>query len=176
VQSGSDRILAAMRRGHTALEYRSKIRALQAARPGILISSDFIVGFPGETQADFTATLDLIDAVGFDQSYSFIYSRRPGTPAAEYPDDCPLEVKKERLERLQQRILVNAQDYSRQLVGSVQRVLVERPSRKDAAQLSGRTESNRVVNFSGDAALIGQFVDLTITDALPNSLRGVIRQ
>jgi len=175
VQSGSDRILAAMKRGHTVLEYRSKIKALQRVRPDILISSDFIIGFPGETEADFAATLDLIDAVGFDQSYSFVYSRRPGTPAADYPDDCPLDVKKERLARLQQRIEINAQRYSRQLVGTVQRVLVERPSRKDGAELAGRTENNRVVNFAGDPSLIGQFVDLTITAALPNSLRGVVK-
>ncbi len=175
VQSGSDRILAAMKRGHTVLEYRSKIKALQRVRPDILISSDFIIGFPGETEADFAATLDLIDAVGFDQSYSFVYSRRPGTPAADYPDDCPLEVKKERLARLQQRIETNAQRYSRQLVGTVQRVLVERPSRKDGTELAGRTENNRVVNFAGDPSLIGQFVDLTITAALPNSLRGVVK-
>jgi tRNA-2-methylthio-N6-dimethylallyladenosine synthase len=175
VQSGSDRILAAMKRGHTVLEYRSKIKALQQVRPDILISSDFIIGFPGETEADFAATLELVDAVGFDQSYSFVYSRRPGTPAADYPDDCPLEVKKERLARLQQRIETNAQRYSRQLVGTVQRILVERPSRKDGAELAGRTENNRVVNFVGDPSLIGQFVDLTITAALPNSLRGVIK-
>ena len=175
VQSGSDRILAAMKRGHTVLEYRSKIKALQQVRPDILISSDFIIGFPGETEADFAATLDLVDAVGFDQSYSFVYSRRPGTPAADYPDDCPLDVKKERLARLQQRIETNAQRYSRQLVGTVQRILVERPSRKDGAELAGRTENNRVVNFAGDPSLIGQFVDLTITAALPNSLRGVIK-
>jgi len=175
VQSGSDRILAAMKRGHTVLEYRSKIKALQRVRPDILISSDFIIGFPGETEADFAATLDLIDAVGFDQSYSFVYSRRPGTPAADYPDDCAPDVKKERLARLQQRIETNAQRYSRQLVGTVQRVLVERPSRKDGAELAGRTENNRVVNFAGDPSLIGQFVDLTITAALPNSLRGVVK-
>jgi tRNA-2-methylthio-N6-dimethylallyladenosine synthase len=172
VQSGSDRILAAMKRGYTALEYRSKIRALREARPDIPISSDFIVGFPGETETDFAATLALIDAVGFDHSYSFVYSRRPGTPAADYPDDVPLEVKKERLARLQQRIETNAQRYSRRMVGTVQRVLVEGPSRKDPAQLAGRTENNRVVNFDGGASLIGQLVDLTIVEALPNSLRG----
>jgi tRNA-2-methylthio-N6-dimethylallyladenosine synthase len=172
VQSGSDRILAAMKRGYTALEYRSRIRALREVRPDIPISSDFIVGFPGETETDFAATLALIDAVGFDQSYSFVYSRRPGTPAADYPDDVPLEAKKERLARLQQRIETNAQRYSRQMVGTVQRVLVEGPSRKDPAQLAGRTENNRVVNFDGDASLIGQLVDLTIVEALPNSLRG----
>jgi tRNA-2-methylthio-N6-dimethylallyladenosine synthase len=172
VQSGSDRILAAMKRGHTVLEYRSKIRALRRIRPDILISSDFIVGFPGETETDFAATLALVDDIGFDQSFSFIYSRRPGTPASDYPDDVPMEVKKERLARLQQRIDTNAQRYSRQMVGGVQRVLVEGPSRKDPWQLAGRTESNRVVNFQGDASLVGQFVDLTITQALPNSLRG----
>ncbi|MBK1720192.1 tRNA (N6-isopentenyl adenosine(37)-C2)-methylthiotransferase MiaB [Thiocystis violacea] len=172
VQSGSDRILAAMRRGHTALEYRSRIRRIQEARPGISLSSDFIVGFPGETEEDFAATLDLIDRIGFDQSFSFIYSRRPGTPAADYPDDVPLEVKKKRLERLQQRINANAQRIGRQMVGTVQRVLVEGPSRKNPAQLAGRTENNRVVNFDGASDLIGQFLDLTITEAMPNSLRG----
>jgi tRNA-2-methylthio-N6-dimethylallyladenosine synthase len=174
VQSGSDRILAAMKRGHTVLEYRSKIRALRRVRPDILISSDFIVGFPGETETDFAATLALVDDIGFDQSFSFIYSRRPGTPAADYPDDIPLGVKRERLARLQQRIETNAQRYSRQMVGTVQRVLVEGPSRKDPLQLSGRTENNRVVNFHGAPALVGRFVDLTITQALPNSLRGVL--
>ena len=172
VQSGSDRILAAMKRGHTALEYRAKIRRLREARPDICISSDFIVGFPNETDADFDATIDLIDQIGFDHSFSFVYSRRPGTPAADYPDAVPLEVKKARLERLQQRIDTNAQRISRQMVGTVQRVLVEGPSRKDPAQLAGRTENNRVVNFDGPAELIGQFVDLTITESLPNSLRG----
>jgi len=172
VQSGSDPILAAMKRGHTVLEYRAKIRALRRARPDILVSSDFIVGFPGETEDDFAATLALVDAIGFDQSFSFIYSRRPGTPAADYPDDVPLEVKKERLARLQRRIDTQAQRYSRQMVGTVQRVLVEGPSRKDPARLAGRTESNRVVNFIGDPSLIGRFVDLTVVEALPNSLRG----
>ncbi len=172
VQSGSDRILAAMKRGHTVLEYKSKMRRLREARPDICISSDFIVGFPGETETDFAATLALIDEVGFDQSYSFIYSRRPGTPAADYPDDVPPEAKQQRLSRLQQRISNNAQIISRNMVGTVQRILVERPSRKDPAKLAGRTENNRVVNFSGDQGLIGQFVDVTITEALPNSLRG----
>jgi tRNA-2-methylthio-N6-dimethylallyladenosine synthase len=172
VQSGSDRILAAMKRGHTALEYRSKIKRLREARPDICISSDFIVGFPNETDEDFAATLDLIDQVGFDHSFSFVYSRRPGTPAADYPDAVSLEVKKARLERLQQRIDTNAQRISRQMVGTVQRVLVEGPSRKDPAQLAGRTENNRVVNFDGPAERIGQFVELTITESLPNSLRG----
>ncbi len=172
VQSGSDRILAAMKRGHTALEYRSKIKRLREARPDICISSDFIVGFPNETDEDFAATIDLIDQIGFDHSFSFVYSRRPGTPAADYQDAVSLEVKKARLERLQQRIDPNAQRISRQMVGTVQRVLVEGPSRKDPAQLAGRTENNRVVNFDGPAELIGQFVDLTITESLPNSLRG----
>ena len=172
VQSGSDPILAAMKRGHTVLEYRAKIRALRRARPDILVSSDFIVGFPGETEDDFAATLALVDAIGFDQSFSFIYSRRPGTPAADYSDDVPLDVKKERLARLQRRIDTQAQRYSRQMVGTVQRVLVEGPSRKDPARLAGRTESNRVVNFIGDPSLIGRFVDLTVVEALPNSLRG----
>ena len=172
VQSGSDRILAAMKRGHTALEYRAKIRKLRQARPGIGISSDFIVGFPGETERDFAATLELIDGIGFDQSFSFIYSPRPGTPASEYPDDIPLAVKKARLEQLQARINANASRYSRAMVGTRQRVLVEGPSRKDPAQLAGRTENNRVVNFAGAAKLIGGFVELEITEALPNSLRG----
>ncbi|MBK5964082.1 tRNA (N6-isopentenyl adenosine(37)-C2)-methylthiotransferase MiaB [Thiocystis minor] len=172
VQSGSDRILAAMKRGHTAADYRAKIQRLRQARPGIHLSSDFIVGFPGETEDDFAATLALVDDLGFDQSYSFIYSRRPGTPAADYPDDVSLDAKKARLERLQQRINSNAQRISRQMVGTVQRVLVEGPSRKDPHQLAGRTENNRVVNFEGPTDLIGDFVDLTITEALPNSLRG----
>jgi tRNA-2-methylthio-N6-dimethylallyladenosine synthase len=172
VQSGSDRILAAMKRGHTALEYKARIRALRRVRPDILISSDFIVGFPGETETDFAATLALVDEIGFDHSFSFVYSRRPGTPAADYPDDVPMEEKKARLARLQQRIETNAQRYSRQMVGTVQRVLVEGPSRKDPAQLAGRTGSNRVVNFDGGSELLGQFVDILITEALPNSLRG----
>ncbi|EGV19477.1 tRNA (N6-isopentenyl adenosine(37)-C2)-methylthiotransferase MiaB [Thiocapsa marina] len=172
VQSGSDRILAAMKRGHTALEYRSKIRRLRQARPGIGISSDFIVGFPGETESDFAATMDLIEEIGFDQSFSFIFSRRPGTPAADYPDDVPLADKKARLERLQTRINENARHYSQAMVGTIQRVLVERPSRKDPARLAGRTENNRVVNFAGSPELIGDFVDIEITEALPNSLRG----
>ena len=172
VQSGSDRILALMKRNHTALEYRSIIRRLRAARPDISISSDFIVGFPGETEADFEQTMALIEAVGFDQSYSFIYSRRPGTPAAELPDDVPFEVKKQRLARLQQRIGAMAAAISANMVGTVQRVLVEKPSRKDASQLSGRTENNRVVNFAAPADSIGRFVDIRITEALPNSLRG----
>jgi tRNA-2-methylthio-N6-dimethylallyladenosine synthase len=172
VQSGSDRILLAMKRGHSAFDYKQKIRRLRAARPDISISSDFIVGFPGETDADFQHTMDLIEAIGFDQSFSFIYSRRPGTPAADLPDDVPLAVKQARLQRLQQAINSHAQRISRQMVGTVQRVLVDRPSRKDPAQLSGRTENNRVVNFAGPASLIGRFAAVRITEALPNSLRG----
>jgi len=172
VQSGSDRILAAMKRGHSAWEYKRKIRRLREIRPDISLSSDFIIGFPGETDEDFEHTLRLIDEIGFDHSFSFIYSARPGTPAAEMPDDVPLEVKQARLQRLQQRIADNAQRISRQMVGSVQRVLVDRPSRKDPRQVSGRTENNRVVNFDGTEDLIGRFADVRITQALPNSLRG----
>lgn len=173
VQSGSDRILAMMKRGHMAIEYKAKIRRLRQIRPDITISSDFIVGFPGETEADYQQTLKLIEEVGFDHSYSFIYSRRPGTPAADLPDDIPLEIKQQRLERLQQLVNTQAQRISRQMVGTVQRVLVDRPSRKNPIQLAGRTENNRVVNFDGPAELIGSFVDVQITEALPNSLRGM---
>ena len=172
VQSGSDRILALMKRGHTALEYKQKIRRLREARPGISLSSDFIVGFPGETERDFEDTMRLIEDVGFDQSFSFIYSRRPGTPAASLPDDVPHEVKQARLERLQARLNANAQAISRAMVGSVQRVLVERPAKKDARQLAGRTENNRWVNFDGPPTLINCFVDVVVTEAMPNSLRG----
>jgi tRNA-2-methylthio-N6-dimethylallyladenosine synthase len=172
VQSGSDRVLAMMKRGHMAIEYKAKIRRLREVRPDITISSDFIVGFPGETEADFEATMQLIEAVGFDYSYSFIYSRRPGTPAAELPDDVPLAEKQQRLERLQQLINTQAQRISRQMVGTIQRILVERPAKKDPAQLAGRSENNRVVNFAGPMELIGQFVEVRITEALPNSLRG----
>jgi tRNA-2-methylthio-N6-dimethylallyladenosine synthase len=174
VQSGSDRVLAMMKRNHTALEYRSIIRRLREARPGISLSSDFIVGFPGETAADFEQTMALIEAVGFDHSFSFIYSRRPGTPAADLPDDVPMTVKRERLAQLQARIGELAAAISRNMVGRVERVLVEHPSRKRTDQLCGRTENNRVVNFDGDPALIGRFVDVRITEALPNSLRGVV--
>jgi tRNA-2-methylthio-N6-dimethylallyladenosine synthase len=172
VQSGSDRILAQMKRGHTALEYKSKIRRLRSIRPDLSLSSDFIVGFPGETEADFEATMRLIEEVGFDHSFSFIYSRRPGTPAAELADDVPQEVKQQRLERLQQRITEMAGAISAGMVGSLQRVLVDRPARKDPRQLAGRTENNRVVNFDGPPELIGQFAEVQITEALPNSLRG----
>ncbi len=172
VQSGSDRILALMKRGHTALEYKQKIRRLREARPDISLSSDFIVGFPGETDADFEATMNLIAEVGFDQSFSFIYSRRPGTPAASLPDDVPREVKQQRLAILQNRINAQAQTISRAMVGRTERVLVERLSRKSESQVAGRTANNRWVNFDGGSRLIGQFVDVVITEALPNSLRG----
>jgi tRNA-2-methylthio-N6-dimethylallyladenosine synthase len=173
VQSGSDRVLAMMKRGHTAWDYKRRIRQLREARPDINLSSDFIVVFPGETDDDFEHTMRLIEEVGFDHSYSFIYSARPGTPAADLPDDVPVQVKQARLQRLQQSIHDNAQRISRQMVGTVQRVLVDRPARKDPRQLSGRTENNRVVNFDGPQELIGQFADIRITEALPNSLRGV---
>ena len=172
VQSGSDRILALMKRGHTALEYKSRIRKLRRIRPEISISSDFIVGFPGETKQDFQDTMDLIADIGFDQSFSFIYSRRPGTPAATMPDNVTPETKKERLQILQSRICQNADTISRSMMGTVQSVLVEGPSRKDAGELCGRTENNRVVNFIGPASLTGSFVKLRITAALTNSLRG----
>ena len=172
VQSGSDRILAAMKRGHTAIEYKSKIRKLMLARPELTLSSDFIVGFPGETEKDFEDTMSLIETVGFDHSFSFIYSARPGTPAASLEDDTPMSVKKQRLARLQAQITKQAAAISQSMVGSVQRVLVDRPSKKDPAQMSGRTENNRVVNFDAEPSLIGQFVNVTITEALPNSLRG----
>jgi tRNA-2-methylthio-N6-dimethylallyladenosine synthase len=172
VQSGSDRILALMKRKHTALEYKATIRKLREVRPNISISSDFIVGFPGESDTDFEATMDLIAEVGFDHSFSFVYSPRPGTPAATLPDDVPLEVKKQRLALLQQRINQQAQAISRHMVGTTQRVLVSGLSRKDSGQLSGRTENNRVVNFKGESVLIGEFVDVVITEAMPNSLRG----
>jgi len=172
VQSGADRILTLMKRGHTALEYKDKIRRLREVRPDLTLSSDFIVGFPGETEADFEETMKLIEEIGFDHSFSFIYSPRPGTPAASLPDDVPLEVKKARLARLQAKINQQAAAISAAMVGSTQKILVERVSRKDERQLSGRTENNRVVNFDGDAALIGGFVEVEITEALPNSLQG----
>ncbi len=172
VQSGSDHILALMKRKHTVMEYRATIRRLREVRPDMSISSDFIIGFPGETDADFEATMNLIAEVGFDQSFSFVYSQRPGTPAASLPDDVPLEVKKQRLQILQTRITQQAQAISRDMVGTVQRILVTGPSRKKSGQLCGRTANNRVVNFKGDNDLIGEFVDVTILEALPNSLRG----
>jgi tRNA-2-methylthio-N6-dimethylallyladenosine synthase len=172
VQSGSDRVLAMMKRGHTALEYRQKIRRVREARPGISISSDFIVGFPGETGRDFEQTLQLIEDIGFDQSFSFIYSRRPGTPAASLPDDVDAAEKQQRLALLQHRINQRAAQISRAMVGGVERVLVERPSKKNPRQLAGRTGNMRWVNFDAEPALIGQFADVLITEALPNSLRG----
>ena len=173
VQSGSDRILMAMKRGHTAIEYKSKIRRLRAVRPDISISSDFIVGFPGETDEDFAATMKLIEDIGFDTSFSFIYSARPGTPAAEIPDNIDANTKKNRLQILQQRIQQQANEISRKMVGGTQRLLVTGVSKKDPGQLQGRTENNRVVNFTcDDTTLIGQFVTVEILEALPNSLRG----
>ncbi|MDX1734547.1 MAG: tRNA (N6-isopentenyl adenosine(37)-C2)-methylthiotransferase MiaB, partial [Halioglobus sp.] len=175
VQSGSDRILAAMKRGHTALEYKSKIRRLRRIRPDISISSDFIVGFPGETEADFAATMKLIEEIGFDTSFSFVYSARPGTPAAELPDDTDETTRKQRLQVLQSRINQQAGAISRRMVGTVQRILVTGVSKKDPGQLQGRTENNRAVNFAcTDQGLIGQFVEVEISEALPNSLRGVL--
>ena len=178
VQSGSDRVLAAMKRGYTALEYKSLVRKLRAARPDLSLSSDFIVGFPGETAEDFEKTMKLIDEVGFDASFSFLYSARPGTPAAELHDDTPHEVQLERLMRLQARIEELAQVVSQAMVGTVQRVLVEGLSRKDENELAGRTDNNRIVNFVGGSAtsarLVHQFVDVRITSALPHSLRGDI--
>jgi tRNA-2-methylthio-N6-dimethylallyladenosine synthase len=174
VQSGSDRVLAMMKRGHTVLEYKQKIRRLREQRPGISLSSDFIVGFPGETERDFENTMKLIAEMNFDQSFSFIYSARPGTPAASMPDDTPMQVKKERLSRLQALINQQALKISKDMVGGVQRILVEGYSKKDPKQLAGRTENNRVVNFDGQPRLIGQFVDVTITKALNNSLRARI--
>ena len=173
VQSGSDRILMAMKRGHTALEYKSKIRRLRNIRPNISISSDFIIGFPGETEADFAATMKLIEDIGYDVSFSFIYSARPGTPAAELADDTPEEVKKQRLKILQDRINQQAMEISRRMVGKVEKVLVTGVSKKDPGQLQGRSENNRVVNFRcGDHSLIGDFAEVLVEEALPNSLRG----
>ena len=174
VQSGSDRILAAMKRGYTSLEYKAKIRKLRKVRPNIPVSSDFIVGYPGETEQDFQATMDLIAEIGFDTSYSFIYSPRPGTPAASLPDDTPLEVKKQRLNSLQTRITQHAAQISRRMVGTMQKILITGPSKKNPAELQGRTECNRIVNFDAPAELIGQFADIEITEARPNSLRGLI--
>jgi tRNA-2-methylthio-N6-dimethylallyladenosine synthase len=174
VQSGSDRVLAAMKRGYTALEYKSIVRKLRTARPDVSLSTDFIVGFPGESEEDFEKTMKLIDDVGFDASFSFLYSPRPGTPAIELADATPADIKQGRLARLQKRIDEQAQAISRAMVGSVQRVLVERLSKKDSAELAGRTDNNRVVNFVGQPRLVNQFVDVRITAALPHSLRGEI--
>ena len=176
VQSGSDRILMAMKRGHTALEYKSKLRRLRTIRPDISFSSDFIIGFPGETDADFAATMKLIEDIGFDTSFSFIYSPRPGTPAADMADETPESIKKERLGILQSRIIQQAQAISRRMVGNTERVLVTGYAKKDPGQLSGRTENNRVVNFRCDRPeLIGKFADILIEEALPNSLRGTLQ-
>jgi tRNA-2-methylthio-N6-dimethylallyladenosine synthase len=176
VQSGSDRILAVMKRGHTVLEYKQKLRKLKAVRPDISISTDIIVGFPGETDEDFAATMKLIAEVGFDQSFSFLYSRRPGTPAASLADEVPQEVKQARLELLQSRLNSQARAISERMVGSRQRVLVERPARRNPEQLAGRTDNNRWVNFDGPPhtprSLINRFADVVITEAMPNSLRG----
>ncbi|MEN8669424.1 MAG: TRAM domain-containing protein, partial [Ketobacter sp.] len=173
VQSGSDRILSAMKRGHSRADYLAKIRRIEANRPGISLSSDFIIGFPGETEEDFNATMTLIEDVGFDLSFSFVYSPRPGTPAADLTDDTPLAEKKRRLALLQHRINQNAQEISRRMVGSQQVILVDGISKKDPGQLQGRTENNRVVNFRhDDDELIGKFVAVSIDQALPNSLLG----
>jgi tRNA-2-methylthio-N6-dimethylallyladenosine synthase len=174
VQSGSDRILKMMKRGHTRADYIEKIRKLREVRPNIYLSSDFIIGFPGETEQDFEDTLALVDEIGFDLSFSFIYSPRPGTPAAELPDDVPMEVKKLRLERFQNRINENAARFAQNMVNTVQTVLVEGKSKKNPLHMQGRTENNRVVNFAAHPRLAGQFVDVLITEALPNSLRGRI--
>jgi tRNA-2-methylthio-N6-dimethylallyladenosine synthase len=175
VQSGSDRILARMKRGYTALEYKQKVRRLREARPDICLSTDIIVGFPGETEQDFEATMALVEEVGFDQSFSFVYSARPGTPAASFPDDLDKEVKLERLARLQAQINGQAQAISEAMVGTVQRVLVERLSVRNEREVAGKTENNRWVNFQADPAVIGRFVDVIITEARPNSLRGRLR-
>ena len=175
VQSGSDRILMAMKRGHTVLEYKSKIRRLRKLRPNISISSDFIIGFPGETEADFAATMKLVEEIGFDNSFSFVYSARPGTPAAELPDNTDENTKKQRLQVLQSRINQHARRISEGMVGNRERILVTGVSKKDPGQLQGRTENNRVVNFSAtDQGLIGRFVEVDILEALPNSLRGLL--
>lgn len=172
VQSGSDRILAMMKRGYTALEFKSKIRKLRQVRPDIRLSTDIIVGFPGETDKDFQDTMDLVHDIGFDMSFSFIFSKRPGTPAANLPDETPMEVKKQRLKILQDRLLIQSSRYSQAMIGSTQRILVTGTSKKDALQWAGRTECNRVVNFDGPKDLLGQFVHVDITEAQPNSLRG----
>lgn len=174
IQSGSDRVLTMMKRNHTALEYKAIIRKLREARPDIQISSDFIVGFPGETAKDFEDTMKVIEQVNFDMSFSFIYSARPGTPAADLPDDVSEEEKKDRLYRLQQRINHQAQLFSRAMIGTEQRILVEGPSKKDLMELTGRTETNRIVNFQGLPEMIGKFVDVKITDVYTNSLRGEV--
>ncbi|MFT3734335.1 MAG: tRNA (N6-isopentenyl adenosine(37)-C2)-methylthiotransferase MiaB [Rhodocyclaceae bacterium] len=172
VQSGSDRVLAAMKRGYTAIEFKALVRKLRAARPDLSLSSDFIVGFPGETEADFEATMKLIDDVGFDNAFSFVYSARPGTPAADLADDTPQELKLERLARLQKRIEEQTAAVSASMVGSTQRILVDGRSKKNPGELAGRTDNNRVVNFAGNPRQIGHFINVTISAALPHSLRG----
>jgi tRNA-2-methylthio-N6-dimethylallyladenosine synthase len=172
VQSGSDHVLQMMKRGHNRAYYIETIRKLRQVRPNIALSSDFIIGFPGETDAEFEQTMSFIEEIGFDLSFSFIYSQRRGTPAAELPDDVPADVKKQRLDRFQQRINEMATAISQSMIGTVQTVLVEGPSRKNPLQMQGRTENNRVVNFIGHPRLAGQFVDVLIAEALPNSLRG----
>jgi tRNA-2-methylthio-N6-dimethylallyladenosine synthase len=172
VQAGSDRVLAAMKRGYTVLEYKSIIRRLRQVRPDISISSDFIVGFPGETEADFEKTLELVAEIGFDASFSFVYSRRPGTPAADLADDMPQSVKLERLQRLQQVLNEHVARISESMVGTTQAILVEGPSRRDATELMGRTGNNRIVNFRGAQRLVGRMIDVRVTEALPHSLRG----
>ncbi len=172
VQSGSDRVLNMMKRGHTILEYKSKIKKLKALRPNLSMSSDFIIGFPGETDKDFENTMDLIAQIDYDMSFSFIYSARPGTPASDLVDDTDMAVKKERLALLQQRLNQQSHAHARRMLGTTQRILVEGPSKKDIMQLSGRTENNRIVNFDGQKDMIGKFVDVEITEVLPNSLRG----
>ena len=172
VQSGSDRVLAAMKRGHTVLEYKSVIRRVRALRPDLCVTSDFIVGFPGETEADFEATLKLIDDIGFDNSFSYLYSPRPGTPAAEMHDDTPLEVKSARLKRLQDKLSSLEDGVGQAMLGSVQRVLVEGISKKDVLEMAGRTDNNRVINFRGSPGMIGRFVDVKVTEVVRHTLRG----
>ena len=176
VQSGSDRVLAAMKRGHTALEYRSIIRKLYAVRPDISLTSDFIIGFPGETEADFEDTMRLIEEVNFDDSYSFIYSPRPGTPAAELPDNTPHEIKLDRLHRLQTKISQQTQVISQNMIGTTQRILVEGPSKRDPSEFCGRTDNNRMVNFSGSQDCVGHFINIRINASLSHSLRGEISE
>jgi len=172
VQSGSDRVLALMKRGYTALEFKDRVRRLRAVRPDITLSSDFIVGFPGETERDFAATLRLAEEVGVDESFSFLYSRRPGTPAAALPDEVPIEVRQQRLQRLQAQLAAQGRAISEAYVGRVERVLVERRSRRDAQELTGRSSGNRSINFPGPASLIGRFVEVLVTEARPHTLRG----
>jgi tRNA-2-methylthio-N6-dimethylallyladenosine synthase len=163
-----------MKRGHTRLEYKNKIKRLRAIRPNLSMSSDFIIGFPGETDKDFEETMNLINDIDFDHSFSFIYSARPGTPASGMPDDTPMQIKKDRLSILQMRISQRAAEFSASMIGTIQTILVEGPSKKDAKQLRGRTENNRIVNFEGPQDLIGNFINIKITEALPNSLRGAL--